>query len=242
MDNSINGCSQFLRAYSLGKSGFSLAWILEELEKLGCDFKHNHFGTSIDNAFFKELRNVARMDVLREIKHSARIPVPESYLLVGVADEGPVYRNAGRENVYILPEGHIYGMRCRSFDCTCWLNSTPSLRSAKTRWRAHLVGRCLYYIAESSRASWRWWMFSVVSIQLRSSTLHFFNSSTSARNWQTSYRYAVPIWTLEECCCASQCWWGRISVIIPSWADRVNTGSHSLSSCLGGWYLDRDLI
>jgi RNA-dependent RNA polymerase len=57
-------------------------------------------------------------DVLRDIKHSARIPIPESYLLVGVADEGPAYKKAGLTNVYILPEGNIFGVfrrNCHGF-------------------------------------------------------------------------------------------------------------------------------
>jgi RNA-dependent RNA polymerase len=36
----------------------------------------------------------------REVKFKARIPVPQSYQLVGVADEGQAYINEGKENVY----------------------------------------------------------------------------------------------------------------------------------------------
>jgi RNA-dependent RNA polymerase len=49
------------------------------------------------------------MDIMRDIKHSARILVPDSHLLVGIADEGPAYVNAGFENVYCLAPGFIYG-------------------------------------------------------------------------------------------------------------------------------------
>ncbi|TFK76255.1 RdRP-domain-containing protein [Pluteus cervinus] len=62
----------------------------------------------IDNPFLMQLRRFAEADVLREIKHGARIPIPDSYLLVGVADEGPTYRKEFGDDVYTLPEGHIY--------------------------------------------------------------------------------------------------------------------------------------
>ena len=44
----------------------------------------------MDNPFFRQLRQVA-MDpnVLRDIRHSVKIPIPDSHLLAGVADEGP---------------------------------------------------------------------------------------------------------------------------------------------------------
>lgn len=49
-------------------------------------------------------------EILREIKHGARIPVPDSYLLVGVADEGPAYvGKPGYEKVHCLSEHEIYG-------------------------------------------------------------------------------------------------------------------------------------
>jgi RNA-dependent RNA polymerase len=63
----------------------------------------------MDNPFFSQLRQVAKNDVLRDIKHSARIPVPDSYLLVGVADEGPAYEAAGDTNIFKLQESQIYG-------------------------------------------------------------------------------------------------------------------------------------
>jgi len=48
---------------------------------------------------------------LREIKYKARIPVPKSYQLVGVADEGRAYIDEGlkEEDVYTLKPWQIYG-------------------------------------------------------------------------------------------------------------------------------------
>jgi len=108
IDSSISNCHKFLRAHSLGKNGFHLAWILEQLEKMGCDFKPARTSISIDDAFFQELRKTAQLNALREMMQ-ARIPIPDSYLLVGVADEGPAYQRSGYRNVYILQEGFIYG-------------------------------------------------------------------------------------------------------------------------------------
>jgi len=92
----------------LGKS-FDFPRILKQFEDDGLDLHSKNGRPGIDNQFIKQLRNVARIEVLREIKHSARIKIPDSYLLVGVADEGPAYRKAGYQNVYELPAGHIYG-------------------------------------------------------------------------------------------------------------------------------------
>jgi RNA-dependent RNA polymerase len=48
---------------------------------------------------------------LREVKFNARIPVPRSYQLVGVADEGLAYieEGANEEDVFTLGPGRIYG-------------------------------------------------------------------------------------------------------------------------------------
>jgi hypothetical protein len=48
---------------------------------------------------------------LREVKFKARIPVPDSYQLVGVADEGRAYIQEGVDEgrVFTLKPGTIYG-------------------------------------------------------------------------------------------------------------------------------------
>lgn len=63
----------------------------------------------LNNPFFERALQFAKNHVLRDIKHGARIPIPDGHHLVGVADEGPAYKAAGHENVYCLPESHIYG-------------------------------------------------------------------------------------------------------------------------------------
>jgi RNA-dependent RNA polymerase len=64
---------------------------------------------SIDNPFFRKLRRVATTAILRDIKHGARIPISHSYVLVGVADEGPAYESRGKKDVFCLNEGEIFG-------------------------------------------------------------------------------------------------------------------------------------
>ncbi|KAJ7632964.1 RNA dependent RNA polymerase-domain-containing protein [Roridomyces roridus] len=115
IDDSITQFRAVLKDHSLGNP-FRLVYLLEKLEKLGLDLQAKHRTPGIDNAFFKQLRQVAMNDVLREIKHSARIPISESYLLVGVADEGPAYKKAGYTNVFELPPGKIYACVQRYHD------------------------------------------------------------------------------------------------------------------------------
>ncbi|KAG6883057.1 hypothetical protein C0993_008118 [Termitomyces sp. T159_Od127] len=103
--------SQFrkvLDAHSLGRS-YRLPYLLSKLEGLKLDLQTRHAVPGFDNRFIRQIRQVSMIDILRDIKHNARLRVPESYLLVGVADEGPAYKAAGMEDVYTLPEGHIFG-------------------------------------------------------------------------------------------------------------------------------------
>ncbi|KAF7322454.1 RNA-dependent RNA polymerase [Mycena chlorophos] len=107
IDDGIMQFRNFLRNHSLG-SPYRLSFILERLEKLGLDLKPTLRMPGIDNPWFSQLRQVSMNNVLHDIKHGARIPIPESHLLVGIADEGPAYKKRGLENVYELPPGKIY--------------------------------------------------------------------------------------------------------------------------------------
>ncbi|KAF5373803.1 hypothetical protein D9758_000837 [Tetrapyrgos nigripes] len=146
VDDDISTCATVLRSLSYGRQ-YYLAWILEQLRKLGCDFQQRPGITSVDDTFFQELRAVARMATLRDMKHSARIPIPNSYLLVGVADEGPVYQNAGCKNVYILQEGHIYACVQKSPDDepewlegSCTISRSPVAHPGDVQ-RVHAIGK-----------------------------------------------------------------------------------------------------
>ncbi|EMD38185.1 hypothetical protein CERSUDRAFT_113336 [Gelatoporia subvermispora B] len=96
-----------LKANSIG-NGYKLGFILQGLKNIGMGLPYEKNVQVLNDSFIDRLLQYAKNYVLRNIKHDARIPIPESYLLVGIADEGPAYEAEGCENVYILPEGHIY--------------------------------------------------------------------------------------------------------------------------------------
>ncbi|KAK7041563.1 hypothetical protein VNI00_009150 [Paramarasmius palmivorus] len=108
-EDSLNKCYSLMKAHSLGQS-FRLPWVLEQLDNNCCDIVPNHpLGhINVDNPFFQELRNVAQLSILRDIKYDARIPVPDSYVLVGVVDEGPAHRSKSPEPINELQENEIY--------------------------------------------------------------------------------------------------------------------------------------
>jgi RNA-dependent RNA polymerase len=97
-----------LKGHSLG-SAYRLAYIMERISELGLDLNSGDKNTVADTPFLNRVRHFAKNHVLRDIKHGARIPIPNSWLLVGVADEGPAYISEGLENVFCLSDGQIYG-------------------------------------------------------------------------------------------------------------------------------------
>jgi RNA-dependent RNA polymerase len=63
----------------------------------------------IDSPFWKNLRQISFNHVMAVIRYEARILVPKSYLLVGVADEGPAYQKMGYQDVFTLHPNSIFG-------------------------------------------------------------------------------------------------------------------------------------
>ncbi len=110
--DSLGHFSYMLKKHGLGGK-FHLGFILEQLSKLGLEFKDNNDKKkkAIGSAFFERLLRFSMNHSLREVKYKARIPVPGSYQLVGVADEGQAYINEGasEEDVFTLGPGRIYG-------------------------------------------------------------------------------------------------------------------------------------
>ena len=110
--DSLNNFSKLLQDHGLGYT-FHLSFILEQLIKLKLDFKHStdKKATGINSAFFEHLLRFSIHHSLREVKFKARIPVPDSYQLVGVADEGRAYIQEGVDEgrVFTLQPGNIYG-------------------------------------------------------------------------------------------------------------------------------------
>lgn len=111
--DSIENFVSLLRTHGMG-FGYHLPFILEQLVKLGLDFKETSRDGSkaIENAFLGRVLRFAMNGCLRDIKHKAQIPVPGSYKLVGCADEGLAYIREGldKDSVYTLPAGCIFGM------------------------------------------------------------------------------------------------------------------------------------
>lgn len=114
IDESISKFYTVLRNNSLGGT-FRLGWILQRIEGL-MGIEPDDPDMSWDNAFWLRLRSVAVNHVLRDIKHRARIRIPDSHMLVGVADEGPRYEAEGLRNVYKLPAGQIYACIQNPYD------------------------------------------------------------------------------------------------------------------------------
>lgn len=71
---------------------------MRSLYSIGCDFEHHDPFRAVGTPFVRGLVDTAVLSVLRGLKHSARIPVPDGWNLVGVADESG-----------ILGPGQIYG-------------------------------------------------------------------------------------------------------------------------------------
>lgn len=114
------------RSHSLGTS-YRIPYIIQCLSELGLGMKDERPTHILQDAFFDRLILFAKNHVLRDIKHAARIPVPDSYMLVGIADEGPVYEKEGIENVFMLEEGQIFGEDSFSAHVSC---SVPMLLAA----------------------------------------------------------------------------------------------------------------
>jgi RNA-dependent RNA polymerase len=108
--HSLGYFSELLRDHGLG-SKYRLGFILDQLINLGLDFKDGIAKQTVKNAFFERLLHFSMHHCLREIKFKARIPVPDSYQLVGVADEGRAYIEEGlnEDDVFTLKPGEIYG-------------------------------------------------------------------------------------------------------------------------------------
>jgi RNA-dependent RNA polymerase len=108
--DSLNNFLKLLKNHGLGYK-FHLSFILEQLIKLKLDFKHSTDKTAIKSVFFERLLRFSIHHSLREVKFKARIPVPDSYQLVGVADEGRAYIQEGvdEDRVFTLKPDTIYG-------------------------------------------------------------------------------------------------------------------------------------
>ncbi|KAI0284855.1 RNA dependent RNA polymerase-domain-containing protein, partial [Russula brevipes] len=104
--------------------------------------------SAVKSAFFEKLLRFSINHSLREVKYKARIPVPHSYQLVGVADEGQAYIKEGarEEDVFTLGEGRIYVCIQESateppvyFKGTCVISRSPVIHPGDVQ-RVYAVG------------------------------------------------------------------------------------------------------
>ena len=115
--DSLDNFRRLLKLNNLGNK-YHLAFIVESLSCLGLDFTEHGSMKPLGSEVFSRLVRYSINSVLRTLKHRARIPIPKSYKLVGVADEGVQYIKDGvpAEDVYTLPAGRIFGTHL-SFFC-----------------------------------------------------------------------------------------------------------------------------
>jgi RNA-dependent RNA polymerase len=89
---------ELLESYALGHS-FGLLSLLRHLSSRKIlDFQDIESQDEGLLGFLNRIAKICTAHALRDLKHHARIPVPESYSLVGVADEWD-----------FLEEGEVYG-------------------------------------------------------------------------------------------------------------------------------------
>ncbi|KAI0253582.1 RNA dependent RNA polymerase-domain-containing protein [Lactifluus subvellereus] len=147
--DSLKIFADLLRSHGGLGGEFRLAFILEQLVKLGLDFKDYLDKEAIRSAFLGRLVRDAMNHALREVKFKARIPVPHSYQLVGVADEGHAYIKEGVESdkVFTLKEGFIYVCVQESaekepiyFKGQCLISRSPVIHPGDVQ-RVYAVGK-----------------------------------------------------------------------------------------------------
>jgi RNA-dependent RNA polymerase len=106
--SSLQVFKDVLRLHDLGGS-FALAPIINDLIRL---MQPNSTGLPLDPAslgpFIQSLISFAIAHARRALKYQARIPVPKSWVLVGVADEGYRYWKAGMKNMRALKEREVF--------------------------------------------------------------------------------------------------------------------------------------
>ncbi|KLO19204.1 RdRP-domain-containing protein [Schizopora paradoxa] len=141
---------KLLKAHSLGVK-FGLVPMFRRLLKLGIGLEESTPSKCLDNPFFDRAINCAVDSVLRDIKYRARIPVPDSWHLVGVVDEGPAYIAQDPRytwtNTYTLRVAQIYACIQTDLDSEpiflhgdCLIGRSPTVHPGDVQ-RVWAVGR-----------------------------------------------------------------------------------------------------
>ena len=110
---STNNLVKILRKHSFGTS-FRFTTLLSRLSnKYGLDIDTKNPMRCIRTDFINNIISCYTNFIFRGFKYRCRIPVPNSWTLVGIADEGPAYISQKRYkacDVFTLRKGQIYGM------------------------------------------------------------------------------------------------------------------------------------
>ena len=155
--DSLKNFTQQLRDHNMGGQ-YHLAFILDQLNNLGLDFRDGINKTAIGKRFFESLLRYSMNHSLREVKFKARIPVPKSYQLVGVADEGRAYIDEGlkEEDVFTLKPGLIFGpIHIGSVGTSAYTMVFSMCAKLSTRKPCISEGR-LSHFTEPGHPPWRW--------------------------------------------------------------------------------------
>jgi RNA-dependent RNA polymerase len=159
--DSLEGFSNLLRDHSLGGK-YHLGFILDQLIKLGLDFRDEITRQAIKSAFLERLVRLSIHHSLREVKFKARISIPNSYQLAGVADEGRAYIEEGlnEDDVFTLKPGEIYGTSpCRTVSMLLLTRTTaPSLYTTICKRTTCIFQGELCHFQKSSYSSWSWYV------------------------------------------------------------------------------------
>ena len=230
--DSLEGFSELLMKHNLGGK-FHLASILRQLSKLGLDFKGNNERKkkAIGSAFVEHLLRFSMNHSLREVKFKARIPVPNSYQLVGVADEGQAYIKEGakQDDVFTLGPGKIYGaFLCGSTAVMPYRNGNIQYVCKRGRMSHQRTLR-----VHASYPEARSFTLATVRIHICMFTpilvILISHSAARIRRGRTAGGQDLFLPWFEECCCASSCWCVSTSVIfafIDESAFQVNVQWH----------------
>ncbi|KAK7693714.1 hypothetical protein QCA50_003286 [Cerrena zonata] len=120
--------ARFLEAHGFGAS-FKLVSTMLSLEKLGI---HD----LMDDAFYRCMMDFAVIDILRDLKHRARIPVKDAWIVVGVADVHG-YLEEGEVFIYVISgddEPPVY------FEGPTLITRSPVIHPGDVQ-VAHAIGR-----------------------------------------------------------------------------------------------------
>jgi hypothetical protein len=169
--DSMKGFLNTLRTHDLGK-GFSLGQTLKNLLQLTSTSNEGQ-QTGLDSStvfgpFVRSLVDYAVVHTLREIKYKARIPIPNSYHLVGVADEGwRLYKqHRGQRKVRVLKDRQIFGACSCRLSCTIVKLTARSCYQRSRNSRSQVSERSSLDHSKSKCPSRRWYALKRIPITL----------------------------------------------------------------------------